>query len=157
MFKITIITIGKIKKDYFRNGIDEYLKRLSVNAKVEIEELKPEPFFDNSDQDKIRKMEGEKITRTLKKYSQDKIIILDERGKKFSSGDFSNFLNENTRENLVFVIGGALGFSKEVLNYPRSTTLALSEMTLPHEMARLVLVEQIYRAIAISKNKKYHY
>lgn len=157
MFKITIIAIGGIKKGYFKDGIDEYLKRLKVDAKINIEEIKPEPFFDNSDHNKIKKMEGDKFLKALEKYSQDKIVILDERGKEFESKEFSEFLVRNNQDNIVFVIGGALGLSEEVLNYSGSMKISLSKMTLPHEMVRLVLVEQIYRAIAITKDKKYHY
>ncbi len=157
MLKITIIAIGNIKKNYFKEGIDEYLKRLSVDAKINIEEIKPEPFFDNSDHNKIKKLEGEKIIKALNKYSQDKIIILDEKGRDFKSREFAEFLGKNSQDNLVFVIGGALGLSDEILNYAGATKISLSKMTLPHEMVRLVLVEQIYRAIAINKDKKYHY
>jgi len=157
MFKITILAIGKIKKDYFRDGIEEYLKRLSVDAKIIIEEIKPEPFFDNSDHDKIKKLEGDNILKALEKYSQDKIVILDEHEGELESKEFSQFLSQNNQENIVFVIGGALGLSEDVLNYSGSVKISLSKMTLPHEMVRLVLAEQIYRAIAIGKNKKYHY
>lgn len=157
MIKITIIAIGNIKKNYFKEGIDEYLKRLSIDAKISVEEIKPEPFFDNSDHNKIKKTEGDKILKSLDKYSQDRVIILDEKGKEFESKEFSQFLAQNNQENIVFVIGGALGLSDEVLNYSGSVKISLSKMTLPHEMVRLVLVEQIYRAIAINKDKKYHY
>ncbi|MDD3498401.1 MAG: 23S rRNA (pseudouridine(1915)-N(3))-methyltransferase RlmH [Candidatus Moranbacteria bacterium] len=157
MFKITIIAIGSVKTDYFRKGIEEYLKRLSPYAKVAVEEIRPEPFFDSSDHNKIKKSEGEKILRALEKYRESKIIILHEIGKEFESKEFSEFLDKNSRDHIVFVIGGALGLSEDALNFPGSFRLSLSKMTLPHEMARLILAEQIYRAIVINKNKKYHY
>jgi 23S rRNA (pseudouridine1915-N3)-methyltransferase len=157
MFKITIIAIGKIKKNYFKDGIDEYFKRLTPDAKINVEEIKNEPFFDNSNNEKIKELEGNKILNFLKKYSQDKIVVLDERGKEFESRGFSEFLANNRQEHIVFVIGGALGLSEEVLSYPGAVKISLSKMTLPHEMVRLVLAEQIYRAIAIAKDKKYHY
>ena len=157
MIKITIIAVGKIKKDYFRDGINEYLKRLSIDAKINIEEVNSEPFFDNSDYEKIKKAEGEKVLKFINKYSESKIIILDERGKEFQSKEFANFLSTNIQEHLVFIVGGTLGFSEEVLNYSGAVKMAISKMTLPHEMVRMILVEQIYRAIAINKNKKYHY
>jgi 23S rRNA (pseudouridine1915-N3)-methyltransferase len=157
MLKIKILAIGSIKKDYFKNAIDDYLKRLSVYAKITIEELKSEPFFENSDINKIKILEGERVTKHLKKYSQDRIVLLHEKSHEMNSLDFSEFIHEDNQGELIFVIGGALGLSQDLLDYPGAKKLSLSQMTFPHEMARLVLFEQIYRAIAIEKNKKYHY
>ena len=157
MIQIVIIAVGTIKKNYFREGIEEYAKRLSLDAKIKIEEIKNEPFFDNSNSEKIKNLEGEKIINSLRKYEQSKIILLHEKGKEFDSLEWADFLKDNSLEKMVFVIGGALGLSESVLSYPGAIKISLSKMTFPHEMVRLILFEQIYRGIAISKNKKYHY
>jgi 23S rRNA (pseudouridine1915-N3)-methyltransferase len=157
MLKITILAIGKIKNVNFKNSFDDYIKRIYPYAVLNVEELNPEPFFDNSNKEKIKEKEGEKIIKYLERFPQSIILILDEKGKEFTSDDFSKFLFKNEMEDVVFVIGGTLGFSREVFDYKNIIKVSLSQMTLPHEMARVVLVEQIYRAIAINKNKSYHY
>lgn len=157
MLKIRLIAVGKLKNNNFRNSFEDYIKRVSPYAKLDVVEIEPEPFFDNSNKEKIKQKEGEKILRYLSKVSTKKIFILDENGREFDSKSFSEqlFLDEN--KEIVFVIGGTLGLSKEVLNYQNSLKLALSKLTIPHELARVFLVEQIFRAIAINKNKSYHY
>lgn len=157
MLKITILAVGKIKDECFKKNFQEYLKRISPYAVINVEEVNPESFFDNSDKEKIKQKEGEKILKFLEKFSQSKILILDERGKEFKSVDFSEFLFRNESEEIVFVVGGTLGFSQEILNYENTTKVSLSQMTFPHELTRVILAEQIYRAIAINKNKSYHY
>ena len=157
MLKITILAVGKIKDENFKESFLKYFKRLSPYASINMEEISPEPFFDNSDREKIKQKEGEKILKYLDKFSQSKVFILDENGKEFRSQEFSEFLFRNDLENLIFVIGGTLGFSNNILNHKNSIKISLSRMTFPHELARVLLVEQIYRAIAINKNKSYHY
>lgn len=157
MLKITILSVGKLKKEYYKNAFDEYIKMISPYANVKIEELSPESFFDNSDREKIKEKEGKKIIKYLERFKQSKILILDERGKEFVSKEFSDFLFKNELEDIIFVIGGTLGFSQEIFNHKNITKISLSQMTLPHELTRVILAEQIYRAIAINKNKSYHY
>lgn len=157
MLKITIIAVGKIKDKNFKDSFEEYLKRVSPYAIVNLEEISAEPFFDNSNKEKIKQKEGEKILKYLDKFSQDKIFILDEKGQEFSSTDFSKILFKNESRGLVFVIGGTLGFSENILNYKNSIRISFSQMTFPHELIRVLLAEQVYRAIAINKNKSYHY
>lgn len=157
MLKITILTIGKIKDVDFRNSFEKYLKRISPYAVVSLEELTAEPFYDNSNKEKIKQKEGEKILSYLNKHLQSKIFILDEGGKESSSTEFSKILFRDELENIIFVIGGTLGLSEEILSYKNARIISLSKMTFPHEMAKVILVEQIYRAIAINKNKSYHY
>ena len=91
----------------------------------------------------------------LKKHSNAEIIILDEKGKEFSSEKFAKFLDSIDRH-IIFIVGGALGFDDEIKKQP-FLRLSLSQMTYPHELARVILTEQIFRAIAILKNKDYHY
>lgn len=157
MLKITILAVGKIKDDNLRELFSEYLKRISPYAVVNVEEVSPEPFFDNSDKEKIKEKEGEKILNYLDKFPQNRIFILDEDGKEFKSIDFSDFIFKDESQGMVFVIGGSLGFSKKILDYKNSVKISFSQMTFPHELMRVILVEQIYRAIAIRRNKSYHY
>jgi len=157
MLKITILALGKIKNNDFKNSFNEYLKRVSPYANVIVEELNPESFFDNSDKEKIKQKEGVRIKNYLDRFPTSKIFILDERGKEADSLAFSKLLFENELENIIFVVGGTLGFSKEILAHKNTFKVSLSKLTFPHELARVILAEQIYRAIAISKNKSYHY
>lgn len=157
MLNITILSVGKIKKDYFFQAMEEYLKRIKPYVVLKNEELKAEPFFDNSDRAKIKEKEGERIINFLEKFPQSKVFILDESGKNFKSTEFSEILFKYEADPIILVIGGTLGLSANVLTYKNSIELSLSAMTLPHELARVILLEQIYRAIAINKNKSYHY
>jgi len=157
MLKITILAVGKIKNENFKKAFEEYLKRLSPYASLKVDELDPEPFYDNSDKEKIKEKEGKKIAKYLEKFKQSKIFILDEKGKEFNSTNFSEFLFKNELDEIVFVIAGTLGFSEEIFGYKNVIKISLSQMTFPHELARVILAEQIYRAIAINKNKSYHY
>lgn len=155
MFNITILVVGKIKEKYFQEAIGEYLKRLKPYAKITIEELKAEPFKNKSEKIKSKKIEGGRILNFLEKHSDSEVVILDEHGKKFSSVEFANNLSKINRQ-IVFVIGGALGIDEKVSDKYKNK-MALSNMTFPHEMARLFLLEQIYRATTIVKGKDYHY
>ena len=155
MFNITILAIGKIKEKYWQEAMAEYLKRLKPYARINNEELKAEAFSDAT-KEKVKEAEGEKILKYLEKFPGSKTVILDERGREMTSPALAGHLEQMENEHLIFVIGGSLGFSKKVLGaYPEK--LALSKMTLLHEMTRVMLLEQIYRGIAIIKNKNYHY
>jgi 23S rRNA (pseudouridine1915-N3)-methyltransferase len=153
MFKITIIAIGKIKDKNLNIISKNYLKKLSPFAKIELKELEAVSFTANN-KDKAKKLDEEKILNALRNIKDSIIILLDEKGEKITSPQFANFI-EKEKNNLVFILGGALGFSTEFKVNFRQT--ALSEMTLTHEMARVVLLEQIYRAVTIIRGKVYHY
>lgn len=155
MFNVIILTVGKIKEKYFQEAIGEYLKRLRPYAKITIEELKAEPFKNESGKIKSKKIEGERILNFLEKHSDSETVILDERGEKFSSVGFADYLSKIDRQ-IVFVIGGALGMDESVFEKYKNK-ISLSNMTFPHEMARLFLIEQIYRSTTIIKGKEYHY
>ncbi|MFA6919193.1 MAG: 23S rRNA (pseudouridine(1915)-N(3))-methyltransferase RlmH [Patescibacteria group bacterium] len=156
MFDIVIIAVGKIKESYLSQGIGEYLKRLSPYARIVMEELKPETFRRESDMEKSKGLEAERIIKCLDKYEDSHVIILDENGKQFTSESFANKIKTLANKKIVFVVGGSLGLGQEILNR-NFDKLALSQMTFTHEMARLILVEQIYRAISIIKEKDYHH
>lgn len=152
MLDIEIISIGKVKEKYFNQAIEEYLKRISPYARVKFIDLKAEAF-NESNKKSAQKIESERIIKFLEKYNSDEIFLLHERGEKLDSLEFSNFIDENQK--ITFVIGGSLGFSEELLNKYRQ--ISLSNLTFLHEMVRVILLEQVYRAITILKNKNYHH
>jgi 23S rRNA (pseudouridine1915-N3)-methyltransferase len=157
MFKITIVSLGQTKEKYFVAAIDEYLKRLRPYAKIEIVELKAEPFG-ASNKAAAQKIEGEKVQNYLEKYLSAhpsvQVFLLDERGEELTSVEFAQKLDKINSE-IIFVIGGALGFAPDLLQHYQK--FSLSKMTYLHEMAKVVLLEQIYRAVTIIKGKNYHY
>ncbi len=150
---IVIISIGKIKDKNILNGVLEYKKRLGIFTKISCKELKSEPI-DYKNKSISKKAEGERILSALEKYEKNSIHLLTEKGQASTSLGFSEFIN--SRDKLVFVIAGALGFSDDVLTRGYSE-ISLSKLTFPHEMAQLILYEQIYRAFTIIKGKTYHY
>ena len=137
--KIKIICVGKVKERYITEGINEYLKRLTPFLKIEIIELKDEGM----------KKESEKI----QKYLDTNAFIMDEKGKELSSLEFAEMIKKH-EGTLTFVIGGADGIENAVKS--KSKTISLSRMTFVHEMARLFLIEQVYRSYMINSGRKYH-
>lgn len=155
MMNITIVAFGKIKNENSRVLAEEYLKRLKPYARIKIEELKSESFSNSkSGQETAKKIEGERLQNCLKNYSESKIFLLAEKGKELDSQSFSQSFGSST-QSTVFVIGGALGFSSDIFN--SYNKLSLSKLTFPHELARVLLLEQLYRASTISNLKTYHY
>jgi 23S rRNA (pseudouridine1915-N3)-methyltransferase len=155
--KLTLICMGKTKERFIQEGIAKYSGYLKHYADGEIRELKEEKIQDLRDAPLIRKKEAERILTSLP--AQAFLVALDERGQEFTSHEFADFLNktlESGVRDIVFVIGGALGLD-ECVTGRANKTLALSRWTLTHEMARLVLLEQLYRAFTIIKGKTYHY
>ena len=157
--KIKVIAVGKIKENYLKEGINEYLIRLSAYAKTEMVEVADSKVKDNpnkSDIDKVVNEEGERILSKIK--SNDYVINLDLNKKEFDSVEFSKFIDQKMVESgslLTFVIGGSYGLSNKVKergNY----SISLSKMTFLHQMTRLILLEQIYRAFKILNNETYH-
>lgn len=156
MLDIVIISIDKIKTRYFLEATREYLKRLSPYAKIKIEELPAEPFRNEGDKIKAKKKEGERIIKAIAKYNGLQIIFLVESGELMDSIQFSKWLEMKAKQKIVFVIAGSLGFDEEVIQ-KASGLLSLSTLTFPHELAQVIFLEQLYRAISIFKNKDYHY
>ena len=146
---IKVISVGKIKERYFIDAIAEYKKRLSKYTKLEIIEL---PDY-NYDALKTINEEGKNI---LSKISdKDFVVTLDINGKQMDSLSLSRFIDNNISKNITFVIGGSYGLSDEVLkrsNY----SLSFSNMTFPHQLFRVILLEQIYRSFKIINNESYH-
>ncbi len=154
--KIKIIALGKIKEKFLKDGIDEFLKRLSPYASLEIIELNPIEIRDENLKNKILEDEGEKILSLIK---DDSFVITTEiLGKQLSSEDFAAKINEisiSGVSELIFVIGSSCGLAPTISNRA-NFKLSFSKMTFLHQFARLILVEQIYRAFKILKGEKYH-
>lgn len=157
--RISVITVGKLKEKYLKLGIDEYLKRLTGYAKVDIVELPDEKAPENlseAEMDEVKRKEGERI---LAHINQDcYVITLEINGKQMSSEQFAAKLDDLAtygKSKIAFVIGGSLGISKEVQNRS-NLALSFSKMTFPHQLMRLILLEQIYRAFRIIRNEPYH-
>ena len=156
---ISIITVGKLKEKYLRQGIEEYLKRLSAYAKVEVVEVADEKApeeLSELEMLQVKQKEGERI---LAKISQDTYVIaLAIQGKLRSSEELADTLDKLAtygKSKIAFVIGGSLGLSDEVIKRSNEQ-LSFSRMTFPHQLMRLILVEQIYRAFRINRNEPYH-
>lgn len=154
--KIKIIALGKIKEKYLKSGIDEFLKRLTSYASVSVVELNPIEIKDENLKDKILLDEGEKILSNIKPL--DFVITLEIEGQQFSSEDFAQKIKDltnNGTQEIVFVIGSSCGIGKNV-STRANLKMSMSKMTFLHEFARLILIEQIYRAFKINKGEKYH-
>ncbi|MCM8526365.1 MAG: 23S rRNA (pseudouridine(1915)-N(3))-methyltransferase RlmH [Lentisphaeraceae bacterium] len=155
--KITLVQVGGTVDNYLKFGVDEYIKRLSHYTKFSITEISDLKNAAKMSRDELKKKEGAEILKKLS--SDDFVVLLDERGKQYSSTDFAELIqkkmNQSTKS-LVFVIGGAFGFSDEV--YKRANSkLSLSKMTFSHRMIRLLFTEQLYRAFTILRNEPYHH
>ena len=149
--------MGKTREHFIQEGIQKYLRYLTPYARIEMLELREEKIKDLKDAPLVRKKEAEKIFRSLPAGTF--LATLDERGEEFTSHEFAGFLNaimESGGREVVFVIGGAMGLDEQV-TVRANKVIAMSRWTLTHEMARLVLLEQIYRAFTIIKGKTYHY
>ena len=155
--KIKIICIGKTGKKFLEEGEQEYLGRLKHYISVERIEIPDLKNQRNLSQQQIKELEGKEIlSRT---GSGEQLYLLDERGKSFSSVGFSEFLSSRFNAGgkaLVFVIGGAYGFSDEVYSQAAGK-ISLSEMTFSHQMIRMIFFEQLYRAMTIQRGEPYHH
>jgi len=156
--KITIISVGKLKEKYLVEGIKEYSKRLSKYTNLEIIEVNDEHAPENlskKDMEIIKDKEGKKI---LSKLNDSFVITLVIDRKQLSSIEFSNKIEEIKTyhsSNITFIIGGSLGLSNDVIS-KANFKLSFSKMTFPHQLMRLILLEQIYRSFRISNNEPYH-
>ncbi|WP_250278117.1 23S rRNA (pseudouridine(1915)-N(3))-methyltransferase RlmH [[Clostridium] colinum] len=156
--KISIICVGKIKEKYFTMAIDEYSKRLSKYIKLNIIELPDEKAPENlsvADEENIKLKEGEKILKNIK---DEFVVALCIDGKEMDSVSLANFMQNNKNKgisHICFVIGGSLGLHKNVVDRA-NFKLSFSKMTFPHQLMRVILLEQIYRAERILKNEPYH-
>ncbi len=147
---IKIICIGSIKEKYIQNAIDEYRKRLSKYTKLEIVELK-----DEKDTANPLKKEKEAIIKHIN--NKDNIVILDIKGKPYSSTEFANFINNElaNNSNITFIIGSSTGLDDDIKNLSNKK-ISFSKMTFPHQLFRVIILEQIYRSFKIINNESYH-
>ena len=156
---IKIISVGKLKEKYLIQGIQEYVKRLGAYAKMDLIEVADEKATENLSEAEMRlvkEKEGERILTKIKE--QEYVFALAINGKNPSSEEFAKTINQlgiQGKSQLVFVIGGSLGLSDTVLKRSNAQ-ISFGKMTYPHQLMRLILVEQIYRAFKIMKNETYH-
>ena len=157
--KISILTVGKIKEKYLRDAIAEYSKRLGRYCKLEIIEVSDEKTPDNASEtveDAIRNKEGERLLKYIRDDAY--LITLEIKGKQLTSEELAqkiDTLGVQGTSHIIFVIGGSLGLGEEVLkrsNY----ALSFSKMTFPHQLMRVILLEQIYRGFRIIHHEPYH-
>ena len=156
---ISIVTVGKLKEKYLKQGIEEYTKRLSAYAKIDIIEIPDEKAPETLSEQEMLQVKGKEGERILAKVPDDAhVIALTIEGKMKSSEELADTLDKLAtygKSKIVFVIGGSLGLSKDVMKRANDT-LSFSKMTFPHQLMRLILVEQVYRAFRINRGEPYH-
>lgn len=156
---ITIVTVGKLKEKYLKQGIDEYLKRLSAYAKVDIIELPDEKAPETLSDVEMLQIKDKEGGRILSKISPDAhVIALAIEGKMKTSEELADTIDKlgtYGKSKITFVIGGSLGLSQDVMKRA-DEALSFSKMTFPHQLMRLILVEQVYRAYRIMRGEPYH-
>ena len=156
---IRVIAIGKLKEKYWRDAVAEYSKRLGAYCSLEIVELKESPLRANpspADEEAVKTAEGEEILRHIGKG--DYVITLEIKGKPLSSEQLASRIADlalDGKSTIDFIIGGSLGLSPDV-SRRADFKLSFSAMTFPHQMMRVILLEQIYRSFKINRNETYH-
>jgi len=155
--KILLLTIGNTDKVYMKDGIDDYVKRLSFYVPFEMKVIPDIKNRSSLSEELQKEKEGQMILNQVS--SGDNLILLDERGVEYSSIEFSKWIEKKMiagLRQLVFVIGGPYGFSEAI--YQRADSkISLSKLTFSHQMVRMIFVEQLYRAMTIIKNEPYHH
>lgn len=157
--KIRIITVGKIKEAFYRDAMKEYLKRLQKYATVEIVEVADEKTIEQANQaqiDSIKQKEAQRILQQIKENSY--VIALEINAKQMASEELAEYIRElgiRGKSSIVFIIGGSLGLHDSVLERA-DHTLSFSKLTYPHQLMRVILLEQVYRCFRINSNEPYH-
>lgn len=155
--KITLLTVGKTDIKWVKEGLEMYVSRLKHYFPFELVEIPELKNVSSLSRDQIKQKEGELILKCLK--AQDELILLDEHGKEYRSIEFAKALEEKISRggrDIVFVIGGAYGFSADV--YARcNSKISLSQMTFSHQIVRAIFAEQLYRAFTIMRGEPYHH
>jgi 23S rRNA (pseudouridine1915-N3)-methyltransferase len=154
--KITLLTVGKTDKDWVRQGLDIYVSRLKHYIPFNIVEIPELKNVSALSKDQIKSKEGELILKNIR--PTDDVILLDEKGKEYTSVEFARIIQDKISyagKDIVFIIGGAYGFSPKVYQAVKDK-VSISKMTFSHQMIRLLIVEQIYRAYTILNNEPYH-
>lgn len=158
MLNIKLVVVGKLKEKFHKDEVNEYLKRLSKYAKVNLIEVEEEKIKDNSslkENEQILNKEGSNILKQIKE--NEFVFLLDLHGKEISSEEFASKIDQLmiNYSTITFVIGGSLGVSED-LRRRSNFKLKLSPMTFTHQMTRIIILEQIYRAFKINNNEVYH-
>ena len=155
--KISLFVVGKTNHNYLSPGIDDYTKRINHYIPFNIQYISDAKNTKNLSQAQQKQAEGQNLLNAFDK--SDYVVLLDERGKEFTSKDFSSFIEKKMQtvaKRLVFVVGGPYGFSEDV--YQRANEkISLSKMTFPHDLIRLIFTEQLYRSFTIMNNEPYHH
>lgn len=155
--QVTLLCIGKTGKKFLEEGEQEYLKRLRHYISFQMQIIPDIKQTKSLSQNQVKQREGELILEKV--GAADTLILLDEKGKEYSSLDFSNYLQDQFNrggKHIFFVVGGPYGFSDDV--YQRANgKISLSRMTFSHQMIRLFFIEQVYRAMTILRNEPYHH
>ena len=155
--KITLLTVGKTDKDWVKQGLDIYVSRLKHYIPFVMTEIPELKNVSSLSTEQIKTKEGELILKNVK--PNDDVILLDERGKQYTSVELAKLLQDKISyigKDITFVIGGAYGFSQEVYSRANSK-ISLSKMTFSHQMVRAIVAEQIYRAFTIIRGEPYHH
>lgn len=157
--KIAIVCVGKIKEKFYRDAIDEYAKRLSKYCKLEIIEVADEKTPDKASETVESQIKEKEAARILEKIKEDTFVYtLEIKGKRYTSEAFAKELESKGTygiSNIAFVIGGSLGLHEKVLKRSNGS-ISFSDMTFPHQLMRVILTEQIYRAYRIMNHEPYH-
>lgn len=159
MLQIKIIVVGRVREKYLQDGIKEYTKRLNGYARLDIIAVDDEPCPEKAsaaDEEKIKQKEADKLLKQIS--SQDYVVLLDLQGEELTSPGLADLLEERAlagQSRIAFVIGGSLGTAEEV-GKRADFRWSFSKLTFPHQLIRLVLLEQIYRACKINKGEPYH-
>ncbi|MCK5019906.1 MAG: 23S rRNA (pseudouridine(1915)-N(3))-methyltransferase RlmH [Candidatus Peribacteraceae bacterium] len=154
MFAITLLSVGSLKKSWCKDGCEDYISRLNHSCNFKVVEL---PASKQKDPSKQKEEESKSILDRLEK-TEGTIFVLDEIGKELESEEFSKVIsnNKDKGDSIIFVIGGAYGLNNEVREFG-DRVISLSKMTLPHELCRVLFLEQLYRAMEILKGSGYHH
>ncbi len=157
--KVTILCVGKIKESFYRQAIDEYIKRMGKYCKPEIIEVADEKTPDKASEALELQIKEKEADRLLEKIKEDSFVFtLEIKGKRYTSEDFAETIEKLTvqgKSHLTFIIGGSLGLHEKVLNRSNQA-ISFSDMTFPHQLMRVILTEQIYRAFRIINKEPYH-
>ncbi len=159
MFHITILAVGRLREKYLTEGAAEYLKRLSAYARVEVDEVDDESLSDNLSPAVAVKVKEKEGLRLLKRLRRDTyLVVLDLRGRMYTSEEMAGVFDKLALEgkgDITFVIGGSLGLPQTVLD-KADLRLSFSSLTFPHQLIRIILLEQIFRWFKISRGEPYH-
>lgn len=155
MLRITVLKVGSIRENFFKEGVAEYSRRIRPYARFDLKSVRDFPL---RGQETVEK-EGDLLLREIQRLPHDFLVALDERGKAFSSRQLARFLSDRAiagQSHLCFVVGGTLGLSQGVLE-SADLRLSLSPLTFPHQMVPLILAEQLFRAFKIQRGEPYHH